>query len=213
MSTTVKVPTCNYSSYKLSAPYDVDLQTQFNSKLNSDFNNRDDSGYCSICQENMLEVGYSTDLYNCSSCLGFSEANNNYPLLSQAWGCDTCTTVVAPVSYYESNGSEVPSAEKLTQYLTDLSYKNKVDTKWSSLSRCIKGTTVKNICINKDISTFTINVPPENQGPANSNSSGLSTGILATIIICSIIGFILLLFIAYGFLFWKKYVHKVRNYL
>ena len=214
MSTTVNVPTCNYSSYKLSAPYDPDLQTQFNSQLNSDFKNRDDSGYCSICQQNILDLGYSNDLYECSSCLGFSNGNNNYPLLSQAWGCDTCATVVAPVSYYESEGAVVASAEKLKQYLNDLTYKNNVDVKWSSLSRCQKGATVKNICINKDISTFSINVPPENQGPANpQSSSGLSSGILAIIIIFSILGFILLLFIAYGFAFWKKYLYNVRNYL
>ena len=157
----------------------------------------------------MLQLGYSSDLYDCSSCLGFSSGtgySGRYPITSQTWGCDTCFTVVAPVSYYESESTAVASPEKLTQYLNDLTYKNNVDVKWSLLSRCQKGATVKNICINKDISTFSINVPPENQGPANpESSSGLSAGILATIIICSIIGFILLVFIAYGFLFWKKY--------
>jgi ribosomal protein L37AE/L43A len=157
----------------------------------------------------MLQIGYSSDLYNCSSCLGFSSGtgySGRYRITSQTWGCDTCATVVAPVSYYETQGSQVASPEQLKQYLNDLTYKNNVDVKWSSLSRCQKGTTVKNICINKDIPIFSINVPQQNEGPANPQpSSGLSSGILATIIIFSIIGFVLLLFIAYAFVFWKKY--------
>jgi len=192
MSTTVNVPTCNYSSYKLSSPYDTDLQLQFHSKLLSDFKNRDDNNNCSICQENMLELGYSSDLYNCSNCLGLSPQttgySGNYPILTQAWGCDTCATVVAPVSYYESSGTVAPP-DKLELYLTDLTYKNKVDTMWFSASSCDKGTTIKNVCINPSISTFSINVPPQNQGPSNpqESASGLEPWMIALIVIASLI--------------------------
>ena len=194
MSKTVNVPTCNYSSYKLSSPYDTDLQIKFNSKLISDFKNRDDNKNCSMCQENMLELGYSTDLYNCSNCLGLSSQgtgySGNYPILTQTWGCDTCATVVAPVSFYESNGSDITVAppDKLELYLTDLTYKNKVDDMWLSASSCDKGVAIKDICINPSINNFTINVPPQNQGPANPQaSSGLDTWMIALIVIAVLI--------------------------
>ena len=208
MNTTVNVPTCNYSSYKLSSPYDTDLQLQFHSKLLSDFKNRDDNNNCSICQENMLELGYSSDLYNCSNCLGLSPQttgySGNYPILTQAWGCDTCATVVAPVSYYESSGTVAPP-DKLELYLTDLTYKNKVDTMWFSASSCDKGTTIKNVCINPSISTFSINVPPQNQGPSNpqESASGLEPWMIALIVIASLIA-------VGAFIYWFLRVYKSK---
>ena len=177
MSTTVNVPTCNYSSYKLKGPYDTDLNISFNSQLLSDFKNRDDSNACSMCRQNMLELGYSSDLYECSNCLGFSNITSpTYPLTSEAWGCDTCATMVAPVSFYESNLNNHSSislapADKLEQYLNDLTYRNSVDTAWVSASSCDKGSAVKDICINPLIPNFSINIPPENQGPANPEAS------------------------------------------
>jgi len=178
MSTTVNVPTCNYTEYKFTSPYDPDLQTTFNNQITSDFKNRDDSNSCSMCQQNMSQLGYSNTLYDCSTCMGFSNSSNptNYPLLSQAWGCDTCATVVAPVSYYESiqnNQSPVQmaGADKLEQYLNDLTYKNNVDVKWASSSWCDKGTTIKSLCINSSIPSFSMNVPPQTQGPATPTAS------------------------------------------
>ena len=220
MSTTVNVPTCNYTEYKLLSPYDSDLQTAFNSSLNSDFKNRDDSNNCLMCQQNMSQLGYSSDLYNCSSCLDLRAGtgySGKYPILTQTWGCDTCATTVAPVSLYESGSDTltVASADKLQLYLTDLTYKGKVDSNWSSSSPCVKGETVKSICINPSIPSFSMNVPPVSQGPSNPTSSGgLSTGAIVGIVIGSIIGFIFLLFIVYAILFWKKYVsNKIRNYI
>jgi hypothetical protein len=147
-----------------------------------------------MCQENMLELGYSTDLYNCSNCLGLSSQgtgySGNYPILTQTWGCDTCATVVAPVSFYESNGSDITVAppDKLELYLTDLTYKNKVDDMWLSASSCDKGVAIKDICINPSINNFTINVPPQNQGPANPQaSSGLDTWMIVLIVIAVLI--------------------------
>ena len=202
MTTTVNVPTCNYSSYKLSAPYDPDLQMEFNSQINSDFKNRDDSSECSICQKNMLQIGYSSDLYNCSSCLGFSSGtgySGKYRITSQTWGCDTCATVVAPVSYYETQGSQIASPEQLKQYLNDLTYKNNVDVEWNSLTDCEQGTVTKSLCINQSIPSFSMIVPRPDQGPPNPQaSSGLGPGEIAGIVI----GVVLFLVII-GYFVWR----------
>jgi hypothetical protein len=150
----------------------------------------------------MLQLGYSTDLYECSSCLGFSNGtgySGRYPITSQTWGCDTCATVVAPVSYYESEGSVLASAEQLQQYLNDLTYKNNVDVKWSSLTDCEQGTVIKNLCINQSIPSFSMIVPPPNQGPANPQSSSeLSAGAIAGIVIGVVVFLIII-----GYLVWR----------
>ena len=218
----VNVPTCTYDQYKLKAPYDTDLQIAFDSEINSDFKARDDNNSCSICQKNMGQIGYSTDLYNCSNCIGFSSATGytgNYPLLSKTWGCDTCETVVAPVSYYESkknNTSEITlvSPDKLVQYLNDITYKAKVDMLWESATSCDKGSAVKNICINPSIPNFSITIPPQNQGPSNpqvGSSSGLSDKMIV-LIIALILVFIFIVNVSYFLFRYKIDENFLRNY-
>ena len=219
MATNVSVPTCSYDQYKLKAPYDSDLQMAFNSQISSDFKGRDDNNSCSICQRNMGELGYSSDLYNCSKCIGFSSGTGyNYPLLSKAWGCDTCETVVAPVSYYESkknNASEITlaSPDNLVKYLNDITYKGEVDMLWASASSCDKGSAVKGICINPLIPTFSMTIPPQNQGPSNpgSSSSGLSdkTIVLITLLI---LVFIFILNVSYYLVRFNINENFLKNY-
>jgi hypothetical protein len=143
----------------------------------------------------MGELGYSTNLYNCSNCIGFS-TGVVYPLLSKAWGCDTCETVVAPVSYYESKKNSMSqitlaSPDNLVNYLNDITYKGEVDMLWASATSCEKGSAVKDICINPLIPTFSMTVPPQNQGPSNpvTSSSGLSDKmiVLITLLILTVI--------------------------
>lgn len=217
----VNVPTCTYDQYKVKAPYDSDLQMAFNSQINSDFKARDDNNSCSICQRNMGQIGYSTDLYNCSNCIGFSSATGytgNYPLLSKAWGCDTCEIVVAPVSYYESknnNASQITlaSPDKLVEYLNDITYKGKVDILWASATSCEKGSAVKDICINPSIPNFSITVPPQNQGPPNpqSGSSGLSDKMIV-LITALILVFIFIVNVSYFLIRFNINENFLKNY-
>jgi hypothetical protein len=199
--TNLSVPTCG-SDFKLLSPYDSDLQTAFNSKLEA-IRTKSEKNTCG-CKTNMNALQYTQDLSNCVQCL----ETGSYPNLSQAWGCDTCENIVAPVSYHEMLVSKnttitLADADKLQLYVTPgneaESYRIAVNSDWNTVSPCEKGMIIKALCI--DSPNYKINIPPapqpENTG--NKNNEPLSKTSIILIVVIGIVGIAVLIFLIWWF--------------
>jgi hypothetical protein len=181
----IEYPTCG-ESFKLVAPYDIDLLAEFNGKLGA------------------LQTSAQGQLDKCDACAGESIGecvncieDNNFQEARAFIGCVTCAQV--------NSRLDPTGANDISKYFSDSVYQKSVDAAWGKMTQQEQAYAIKNSCIN--VKVFTMpdidpSIPATPISPSNpiivtpESNSDMSAAVIAGIVL-GVMGGLLFLVVFY----------------